>query len=225
MDLHLTRWAVGRQGSLLSTGMMGLERRYSEHSILLPPSTPSTRGLNPGTDMVSLHEGSCADAGPTEDQTQGRSFCLQWEAFRDEDSWASAQVGQEKGVGWLCHPVLKPQWLFTCLGESFHGYEVCSPAWPGARVLLCLPMERSSPCTGLSPYTLSAYSCPLLGAVLGDFPRDTCTAPCRRGVVMPACHTGSSGSSAGSSRWGAWLLIGAYKALESIKDDSSEECS
>lgn len=35
---------------------------------------------------------------PTEDQTQGHSFCLRWEAFKDEDYGAFAQVGQGKVV-------------------------------------------------------------------------------------------------------------------------------
>lgn len=34
----------------------------------------------------------------TENQTQGHSFCLQWEACRDGDYWAFAQVGQGKDL-------------------------------------------------------------------------------------------------------------------------------
>lgn len=38
-------------------------------------------------------------------------------------------------------------------------------------------------------------------------------------------HSGSPGFSVGTLGWGTWLLIGACKALESIKDDTSEVCS
>lgn len=98
--------------------------------------------------------------------------------------------------------------------------EVCRPhvAWR-----LCPVVSPHSRIFSVSfdchlTHSLSAYSFPPLGVCPGKP-----ALPAAHEVwSCPASHSRSPGSSAGTLRWGAWLLICACKALESIKDDSSE---
>lgn len=70
-----------------------------------------------------------------------------------------------------------------CLGESFDGSEVCSPAGPGARVLLGLPTERSSQCTWTVSLHALCLLLPTLGGCAGGLPQGHlhCPLQVRRG--------------------------------------------
>lgn len=91
-------------------------------------------------------------------------------------------------------------------------------------------------CPVVSPYmrvfsvhltvSLHAASQGALGGLCSGTSPGTPALPTADGVWSRLCVTPRiPGSSAGTLGWGAWLLIGACRALESMKNDTSEECS
>lgn len=136
---------------------------------------------------------------------------------------ASICHGHFQGEDPLVHCPLAP----AVLGESLESIcaEVRLPCMTAVCVTLRLPGWGSSQrALTISPHTCLVFFFLPLEAEQG-LPREASDARADELSFCPCVTLSSPGCSAGTLGWGIWQLIGACKALRSIKDDTREECS